>query len=165
MLVVDMRTYQGLKSMSDLSVLVLASLGSRLRQIALIDDVLVELWIRSVCETQDVVKALRGRAMFVGELGQRYRGVRPKIVLVLIRVTQNEPARIVFFELQHDIRRELISSVLLTSKNRHLPNIEHGVPDFMQHHIGKWPEHRVNRAHPAAVVSAAAFFQMSSTNS
>ena len=82
---VDMRADQLFVRMDHLTVFVFAVVGSFLRQMCLLHHVAKQLRIGAVGNAQQIVEALRGRAMRVGELLQCRRcgcGVHLNLVRV-----------------------------------------------------------------------------------
>ncbi len=126
--------------MLDLLVFVFTVLGARLRQKTLLHEVAEQFRIGAVGKAEQVVEALRRRAMRVGKLLRRPRSfLRRYLVLVGIGSAEDQAAGFSLVEMERHIGRDLIGGVLLAAEHRHLVHIEQCMREFMQSGIEQGP--------------------------
>ena len=141
-----MRADQRIESMRHLHVFALAADRAVLGKKSFLDHVGKQLRVGPVGRAQQIVEALRGRAVLVGELLLRHRHARRRqVALVLIRAAQDQPARFVLLEPQQDVGRELVGGVLFPAEQGNFQNCEYGMTAFVQKHIQERADHRVDR--------------------
>src|SRR5271165_5240357 len=127
-----MRLNELLEREIDLAVFGLATGHTRFRQV--VHHSGKHLGIRSVTDTQQVVKALHGGAMHVGKRRYWHRNGRaPDVVFVHVGGALYQLAGILLADAQQYVDRELAGGVLRASEDRHIQKVE----DRMTHLVGR----------------------------
>ena len=118
-----------MKCVIELAVLSPAKPGALFWKVLHLHNIGEQDWICAIGETQEVIEALSGGAVLIGERCQRRSHRRVlQVLLIGMSSAQDETARIGLAELQNDVSGKLIGGILLVPEDRNVEEIEMAWP-------------------------------------